>query len=433
MTGHRQRWGVLHRHYGVAVPGDNRTRRGLRADARRGLVVAAIMAVGIAGCSAGNPAPADCAPGWSQIATPDGLVPLSVAASGPTVLVGGSSPDGGAGGGASSRAVGSSAAPGTVLAPTTNPDAAAQGDPETRRPRLFRLVGSRFDEVLLDPQSPYGNLAQLVYLATDGTAVAAVGTATGGAHLNPRWTVWRGTLSGVAEQPQGMETFGGWNAGSLDGLALDPTGPLLIGSWSTGSGSIGTALWTTAGTSWRRDPTASALAGTAAAPAEPTGIAARGDDVLVSGFDIAGTTLRAGLWLGTRTGSWRRIDLPGAGADSVATGVACRADGCWVVGRIGPAAALWRVVGSSASRVGDLPAMTVAAVGQTPVLAVSDDLVWVAVEGSDQQPAVQADGRWSRMVSPGAAIAAVTASGRTLVAVTGELPDTAVRTACVGR
>ncbi len=309
-----------------------------------------------------------------------------------------------------------------------------------RPPRATRGPGSpgssgsparAFTEIPLAAQSPYGHLAQLMYLATDGAAVAAVGTATGGAHLNPRWTVWRGTLTGLTEQPQTMETFGGPNAGSLDGLALDSVGPLLIGSWSTGSGSIGTALWTTNGATWQRDPNAAVLAGTADVPAEPTGIAARGDDMLVSGLELIGTTLRARLWLGNRAGSWRRIDLPGAGADSVATGVGCRAEDCWVVGRVGAAAALWRITDATASRVDDLPAMTVAAVGQTPMLALSDDVVWVAVEGSAQQPAVSANGRWMRMASPGAEVTSVAAAGRTLIAVTGEVPGTAVATACV--
>jgi hypothetical protein len=336
------------------------------------------------------------------------------------VLVGGSSPVDGA----------SQTSP----QPTTgNPDAAAQGDSGTRRPRLFRLDRPVPEEIPLMSQSPYGHLAQLVYLATDGTAVAAVGTATGGAHLNPRWTVWRGTLDGVTEQPQGMETFGGWNAGSLDGLALDPTGPLLIGSWSTGSGSIATALWTTSGAIWERDRGAAPLAVTADRPAEPTGIATLGGQIVVSGFDMDGATatLRAGLWIGDRSGHWRRIELSGAGPDSVATGVACRSDGCWVVGRIGGTLALWHVRDGSAARVADVPATTVASVGQTPRVAASDDLVWVEVDGSDAPPVVYSDGSWRRIGSPGARVTAIAAAAGSLLAVTGTVPLTSLMRSCI--
>jgi hypothetical protein len=289
-------------------------------------------------------------------------------------------------------------------------------------------------EVPLKAESPYGHLAQLVYLATDGSAVAGVGVATGGAHLNPRWTVWRGSLEGVTEQPQVTETFGGWNAGSLDGLAMDSGGPLLIGSWSTGPGSIASALWTTSAQQWRRDPRAAPLAGTAARPAEPTGIATLVDAILVSGFDVgvSSATLRAGLWIGDRTGGWRRVTLPGADVDSVATAIGCRADDCWVVGRIADELAVWRVVDGRVHRVDAVPGMKVAAFGQSPMVAVSNDLVWVDVPGSDQQGAVYSGGTWRRIPAPGSEITAIAASGRNLLAVTGSVPATTLATACVG-
>jgi hypothetical protein len=405
---------------------------GLRRRRLPALAAMAVVAVGVAACAARGPSPAPCSAGWATVDVPAGVVPLAVTASGSTVLVGGSSPVDGA-----APAAGKGTTVGATMAvsppPTGNPDAAAQGDSGSRRPRLFRLDDRGLAEVPLRAQSPYGHLAQLVYLATDGSAVAAVGTATGGAHLNPRWTVWRGTLDGLTEQPQGMETFGGWNAGSLDGLTLDPAGPLLIGSWSTGSGSIATALWTTSGTNWRRDPRAAALAGTAERPAEPTGIAVLHGTVLVSGFDLDGATvtLRAALWASDREGHWRRIELPGAGADSVATGVACRAEGCWVVGRVGGTVAMWHVVDGVARPVDDLPSMTVAPLGQTPMVAASDEVVWVLVGGSDAEPAAYTGTAWLRVGSPGPRVTAVAATGRTLLAVTGSLPQTSLVRSCV--
>ena len=376
--------------------------RHARSTARRrfssltGPLVAAVSL--LAACTTPPSGSAACSTAWSQVALPTGITPSSVTASGSVVAVGGSAPAG-----------------------------------EAREPRLVSIDGATTTEIPLAAKSSYGRLAQLVFLATDGVGIAAVGTATGGAHLNPRWTVWRGTTDLLVEEPQPMETFGGWDAGSLSGLTLDAVGPLLVGSWSTGSGTIAGALWTTSGATWARDPRGSALAGSAADPALPTGIATRGSQALVSGFvsDPANGVLHATLWVGDRSNGWHAVALPGAATDSVATAVACEGESCWVAGRVGSILTLWQVTEATAVQVPDVPQMPVAPASQTPRLAVSQDLLWVGIDGSDQRAAIMRDGAWAVTESPGRDITAVATTGDRVFAVVDDA-DSRLLVSCLG-
>ncbi len=339
------------------------------------------------------------------------MTTLSLAAAGPLVLVGGGVP-----------------APG--------------GGPDERKPMLLQLTDDAAEPVRLTPQSPYGRLAQFEFLGTDGSRIAGVGTATGGAHLNPRWSIWSGTTGGLIEQPQPVEVFGGWNAGSLNAVAFDDSGPLLVGSWTADGGGIGGAMWTQHDSDWRRTASALPLAGTPAGRFLPTGIGAVGNRILVSGFTVtqteSGTGLEPTLWIGDRAGGWQRRALPDGGADGVATGLACAADGCWVVGRIGNRLALWQVDGApstaagsvgtpgndgddgeSISRVADLPSVP---------LAPGDDTAVVATDGESLVAAVGSAGRilqrgigtdWSEVASPAPEVRAVAVSNGQLTAITG--------------
>lgn len=93
--------------------------------------------------------------------------------------------------------------------------------------------------------------------------------------------------------------------------------------------------------------------------------------------------------------------------------------------------ALWHVVDGVARRVDDVPPMTVAPLGQTPMVAVSDEAVWVLVDGSDAGPAAYSGGGWRRVGSPGPRVAALTATGRTVLAVTGSPPQASLVRSCV--
>ena len=65
----------------------------------------------------------------------------------------------------------------------------------------------------------------------------------GGAHANPRWTVWAGSPQRLDEYPQTFETFGGQSAGGLLDIVFTSDGPVIAGSWAAMEGGLDTAVW----------------------------------------------------------------------------------------------------------------------------------------------------------------------------------------------
>jgi hypothetical protein len=387
---------------------------------RRLVALALAGTIAATGCTSSTPDPGCSFPAWRVVQIPAGMTPLSLTAAGSLVLIGGSSP---------------------AISPTGTSGNPPVSGTDERTPTLLQLAGAdtTATAVPLDPQSPYGRLAQLEFLGTDGTRIAAVGTATGGAHLNPRWSVWTGSASGLTEQPQPMQTFGGWNAGSLTALAYDRSGPLLVGSWSADGGGIGGALWTQSGADWRRTASALPLTGTPADRFLPTGIGTLDTKILVVGFTVAqaggATSLRPTLWTGDRAGHWQLRAMPDGGAGGVASGIACAAGTCWVPGRIGDRLTLWQVGSAAANPTGSVvggtdPTSTITEVAGLPVVPLppGDDTATAATDGAVLVVAVGSAGRllwrtgggaWNEIASPAPDLRAASVANGRVTAITG--------------
>ena len=150
-------------------------------------LVAALVAGLVAGCS---PLPA-----WQQVELPEGVRPVSLAAAGDGVLVGGQQ----------------------VAGPA---------------PALLHVRGTGVAESLQPaPAEPYAEVAELSSVTVAGDAVHAIGRATGGAHGNTRWTVWDGSLAErrITNRPQEFFTFGGHDAGPLLGTLVLGDRPVIVG------------------------------------------------------------------------------------------------------------------------------------------------------------------------------------------------------------
>ncbi|MFI6871591.1 hypothetical protein [Nocardia sp. NPDC050406] len=191
--------------------------------------------------------------------------------------------------------------------------------------------GRRWRAVSVHPSSPYAFAAQLIS-AGRGDRIVALGQAFGGAHSNPRMTVWSGDADTLVEHPQVVEMFGGPKAIAVSGAAALGGTSLLVGGWDGPGGRYGAAVWTSAdGAVWQRRADDPALT---SAPGEQTGAA----DVTTgpSGFVLVGQTLTQGRsrplqWISGDGVSWRRIELKGD--DAVASRVGCDSSGCLVLGQ----------------------------------------------------------------------------------------------------
>ncbi|MFC6151348.1 hypothetical protein, partial [Mumia xiangluensis] len=224
------------------------------------------------------------------------------------------------------------------------------GAGEGREPRLLVRETRGWDGISLTPRTGYGEVAALVRLAVGpGGNVVALGNATGGAHLLPRWTAWSGSMDGVGERPQVFETFGGPSAGGLAGVSAAPVGAV-VGSWATTSTRLSPAVWHEVGDRWVRRTDASGFASRGDVQALPASVTASGDEVVVVGTetttDARGIRQAAIAWTTSDLTTWRRVVLgPRSGTSSGATDVACAADGCVAAGWVGDRLAAWRLEG----------------------------------------------------------------------------------------
>lgn len=201
-----------------------------------------------------------------------------------------------------------------------------------RGPAAWRTTdGNHWQPVRVQSHSPYAFAAE--FISSDrGDRIVALGQAFGGAHSNPRMTIWSGTADELVEHPQVVEMFGGPHAIAVTAAAALGGTSLLVGGWDSPTGRYGAAVWTSAdGAIWQRRADDPALT---SAPGEQTGAS----DVTTGppGFIIVGQTLRQSTahplqWISQDGISWQRIPLPGTNA--VATQVACDTTACLVFGQ----------------------------------------------------------------------------------------------------
>ncbi|WP_162958424.1 hypothetical protein [Nocardia yunnanensis] len=191
--------------------------------------------------------------------------------------------------------------------------------------------GSHWKTVPVHADSPYAHRAELISAGV-GDHTVVLGQAFGGAHANPRMTIWSGDATGLTEHPQGMEMFGGPHAIAVTAAAALRGTDLLVGGWDGPGGRYGAAYWTSAdGADWQRHADDPALSST---PGEQTGAAgvATGPD----GFVITGETLRDSAlhpitWTSPDGLAWARHELPGSNA--VAAQAGCTAHACTIIGQ----------------------------------------------------------------------------------------------------
>lgn len=217
----------------------------------------------------------------------------------------------------------------------------------------LQLVGEdgRIRPVPLEQGPGYAAEARLVSISASGDRVIALGEARGGAHGNPRSTVWSGDLTGLREQPQTFETFGGWDAGGLVGSAYGNDGPILIGAWRAQAGpGFDVAVWRQDGDRWVRAAPDAVLRATETRQPAAAAVTSTSDRYVAVGSTTSlGTVPRVTptAWVASRaTGPWEEFPLtPMApdGGEARATVVSCVADHCVVAGRDGGQVLVWRL------------------------------------------------------------------------------------------
>jgi hypothetical protein len=242
------------------------------------------------------------------------------------------------------------------------------------KPGMLRYEKGRATEIPLTPATPYGSRAEWQSLAADGTGILAIGSKTGGAHGNPRWSVWRTQGTRLVEQPQKFSAFGGYGAGSLVDGVLPASGPLLVGVWQSETVGSDAAVWTTDGTLWNRQSSAGTpLESTPDALKFPMAATTHGADALIAGWQLADGRQQPVVWT-LRDGVATLTPLPDAGKSGMAITVTC-ADTCAIAGRVDGKLAIWRQSGNAWRRVSDVPDVPVGD-HERPVPPVGDTLVY---------------------------------------------------------
>jgi hypothetical protein len=221
-------------------------------------------------------------------------------------------------------------------------------------PGLLRLgPDGAVEQVPVRPAGMYGEQAYWYSIAADESQVVAVGGKTGGAHGNVRWSVWRGSGAGLAEQPQPFSTFGGYGGGDLVDAVLTAEGPALIGTWQNPSVGLDIMVWRPAGRYWERQPVAgTALENERSSLKFPLAAASTGDGALIVGWELADGRQHPAAWHAAHgvTG-WRMTRLPSAGRAGAAISVSCAGAACMAAGWVDGKLALWQLRGDRWTRL----------------------------------------------------------------------------------
>lgn len=279
---------------------------------------------------------------------------------------------------------------------------------------VMKPDGTR-DTFNLIAQEPYARTAALTSVTTIGEAIDAIGVQTGGAHGNPRWTVWQGSVTSreLTNHPQGFFTFGGHDAGPLLGLASWRDRPVIVGSRTTATGSR-LVIYTADGTTWSAPQTSPPAVSSDSSRELGFTAATNAQEYLV----IAGDELRLApelkqtpaLWVGTDDQHWSQVNLPvpeGGSGLARATGVACLTHQCWATGWVHGTATAWQV--TLATSGGATVSAPVGLLGEAPESV--DPSARIALSGGRPVIAVNAvqpittlrcgSGRWRSWPNPG--------------------------------
>ena len=226
---------------------------------------------------------------------------------------------------------------------------------------LRRDAAGTLSDVAVRPAGMYGEQAYWYSIVADESQLVAIGGKTGGAHGNVRWSAWRGSAAGLAEQPQPFSTFGGYGAGDLVDAVLTADGPALVGTWQNPSVGLDIMVWRPAGEYWERQP----VAGTALENAReslkfPLAATGAGAGALIVGWELAGGRQRPAVWrAASGVTGWRMTRLPDAGHAGAAVSASCTGSTCTVAGWVDGSLALWELRAGRWSRVRPVPPVAV--------------------------------------------------------------------------
>jgi len=374
-------------------------------------VIAGVAASLLVGCTI-TPLPGGATaappPAWTPVVLPDGVRATSLAATGDDLLVGG----------------------------FTGGDASGSGQtPDDAAPALLVVRGESVTRAFdLRPSDPYAEVADLQSVSVEGEEVFAIGRAVGGAHANPRLTVWDGRLADrrLTSRPQEFFTFGGHDAGPLLGTTVVDGTAVIVGSRVGTTGLYG-VLWTRAGHTWSQQEPPAELASSPDREFSFLAFARLVSRLVVTGDELglAGGLNQAPVaFVGGLDGGWREVLLPVpgdlervAGQLSRATSVACPPAGetCWAAGWVRGRSLAWTVTVPSATAgeavvlPGDPPAGTDAAALVT--IAAGRPLVLTNAAAPTAQLGCP-DG-WRTLASPTGPVTALTTAGDGVYAVAG--------------
>lgn len=219
---------------------------------------------------------------------------------------------------------------------------------------LVSTDGRSWDARPATPTTVKGPVSRWTRVAVAGGRVVGVGASSGGAHGILRWTVWRGdTESGVREQAQPFETFGGPDAGTLADVDLVAgREPVVLGSWS-GSTGFDVSLWLDHDGRYERGGwTGPALRSDSQRLASGVDLEPwrRGGLVVGQTTTLSGSGVRtrpAVWWSGSLGASWVPVELQAerTATDGRGHGASCAGSGaCWVVGRLDGDVVAWRLL-----------------------------------------------------------------------------------------
>lgn len=293
-------------------------------------------------------------------------------------------------------------------------------------PALLRVDPTGAVAFELAPAEPYAAQATLVAVAASATEVDAIGTVVGGAHGNPRWTVWDGTPApaSISSRPQEFFTFGGHDAGPLLAVLETPSGPVVLGSRTTNAGARA-VLYTRAGTTWSPRPSPGALTSTKDVQLGFSATATSGGRILVAGDEVllaGGLEQRPVVWVGGVAAGWRLIELPTGGLSgsglSRATSIACGDASCWVAGWV-----RGHPVGWSLDVATGTPSLLAVLPGEPPpgndphaLVAVVSGVPVVATNAATPSVQLACPSGWRAFPSPGQ-VSALAVAGDQLYAI----------------
>ncbi len=268
-------------------------------------------------------------------------------------------------------------------------------DPTSAAPGLLHQGPTGWRTLPVHPGSGYGAEARWLSLAAGPDGLIALGGARGGAHGNVRWSVWRGsTATGLTEQPQPFETFGGWGAGDLVAAVVTPATPVLVGTWQSAAAGLDATVWLPAGPRWvRQDPTGTPLASSTTRLVGPRSATQRDRGVLVVGSVVlVGGEVQQQpqvWWTAAGTTAWQERALPSPGRRAEAVTAGCtpppgagRSVECLVLGWADGRLAGWLVDDSGARAVVGLPDLPLDERTTLPA-PVAGRPGWVAVVPTD--------------------------------------------------